>query len=528
MTTTPEATETPQFHVAVIGAGFGGLGAGMALTRAGIDNFVILERAQDLGGTWHHNHYPDVGVDIPGVLYQFSYELNPNWSRTFPKGAEIKAYADACADKYRLREHLTFGIEVLARTWDETHHLWRLTTSDGAEVTARFVISAVGGFVEPKEPDIAGLAGFAGKVIRTQNWDHDYDLTGKRVAVIGTGATSVQMIPEVAKVAMSLDVYQRRAIWVFAKPDFTIPGVVQTLFRHAPWLQRGIRFAVSTPVDGALVAISSVGTWIAPLTTVVSGACRAYLFTQVRDKELRRELTPDYAYGCKRPGLSNVYYKAFTRPNVELITSGIAEVTPHGIRDVDGVVREIDVLVLATGFEMAGHPDVYRRKPIRGVDGFDLADFYQNNPAQAYEGVSLPGLPNHFMIFGPYSWNGSSWHVLVENVSRHAVRVIAEADRRGATAAEVTPAANKRYFDFIRERSKNALISGTQCAGSNTYYLDHHGDFSYLRPTSGSQATKASKSFLLSDYAFRTTEPASTCSTGAAAATPMVVERESV
>ncbi|MBJ8341845.1 NAD(P)/FAD-dependent oxidoreductase [Antrihabitans sp. YC3-6] len=501
--TRPTATSTtPQHEVVVIGGGVGGLGAGIALKKAGLDDFVIIERSDDIGGTWYNNHYPDVAVDVPGIAYQFSFEKNPNWSRTFPKGAEVKAYLDHCADKYKIRPHLRLSTEVMSRTWDEENHLWRLETDTGDVVTARYIISALGAFVEPRVPDIKGLESFQGKVIQTQHWDHNFDLTGKRVAAIGTGATSVQMIPQVARAAGHLDVYQRRAVWVFAKPDFKIPRVAQAALKYVPGLQTGVRGVVAGFVEVGLVAITVYGKQVAPISKIPAWATQAFLFTQVRDRTLRRKLTPEYGFGCKRPSVSNIYYKTFTRDDVELVTDGIAEITPTGIRDVNGVHRDADVLVLATGFEMAQSPRVFRMRPVKGRNGFDLADFYENERAKAYEGVSMPELPNTFMIFGPYAWSGSSWHVMVENVSRHAVRVITEARRRGATAVSVTPEANDRFYDFIRPRSSETMMHGRACANANSYYIDHHGDFSFLRPTTAYQATKASKTFPLDDYVY--------------------------
>lgn len=496
------SSNSPDHEIVVIGGGIGGLGAAIALKRAKLDDFVILERSADIGGTWFNNHYPDVAVDIPGIVYQFSFDKNPDWSRTFPKGAEVKAYLDGLADKYELRSHLRLGTEVMERVWDEANHIWLLGLADGSVLSARFVITALGAFVEPKLPDIKGLNRFAGKVIQTQNWDHDYELTGKSVAVIGTGATSVQMIPQVAKSAAHLDVYQRRAIWVFAKPDFAIPAVARWALRFIPGLQALIRGAVALAVEGGLVGITVYGKQVAPLTLIPNWGCRLFLFSQVRDRALRKKLTPGYGFGCKRPSVSNIYYKTFTKENVDLVTEPIAEITERGVRTSDGTERPVDVLVLATGFEMSQSPRVYRQRPVRGRDGFDLADFYEHERAKAYEGVAMPQLPNTFMIFGPFAWSGSSWHVMVENASRIAVRVIGEARRRGATAVAVSEEANDRFHDFIAPRATNTLMHGKACANANSYYIDHHGDFSFLRPTTAYQSTKASKTFSINDFVF--------------------------
>jgi cation diffusion facilitator CzcD-associated flavoprotein CzcO len=491
----------PDHRIAIVGAGFSGLGAAITLKRAGIYDFVIFERADDIGGTWRQNTYPDVAVDIPSFSYQFSFELNPNWSRVFAKGGEVKEYVDHVADKYEVRPHVRLNTAVASRAWDEDEQLWRLDLGD-REVTARYVIAAVGAFIDPRPPDIPGYDDFGGKVIRSQEWDHDYDLGGKRVAVIGTGSTAVQLIPPIARIAGRLDVYQRRPIWVFSKADYKIPRPVRWAFGHVPGLQRAVRFVASSIVETALVGIVTFGQRFKPLSTVPAWACKRFLHSQVKDPELRRKLTPDHGFGCKRPSVSNRYYRTFTRENVDLVTDGIERITPTGIRTVDGREREIDVLVLATGFRVSTEPENYRRWPVHGRDGFDLADFVEKEPLQAYEGVSIPGLPNQFTMFGPYSWTGSSWHVMVENQSRHIVRVLREAERRGAETVEIRPEANARFLEFVRHRAATGLPRSPTCSTANTYYLDHHGEISLLRPTSSVQAWWASRRFSLDDYEY--------------------------
>ncbi|MEO9329717.1 flavin-containing monooxygenase [Gordonia aurantiaca] len=492
--------------VIIIGAGFGGVGMAIALKRARIDDFVILERSEGVGGTWYANTYPDVAVDVPGIVYQFSFAKNPDWTRTFPKGAEVRAYIDGLVERYGLDDHLRLGHDVVCRQWDEDGQRWEVSLADGRTLTAQYVVSAIGAFVEPRRPDIPGLDDFEGTIIQSQRWDHDYDFTGKRAAVIGTGATSVQLVPKLAEQAGHLEVFQRRAIWVFAKPDFPIPRVARFAFRRLPFLQSVIRGIVAVLVEVGLVGITVYGKQIAPLTLVPNWACRLFLFTQVRDRELRKKLTPTYGFGCKRPSVSNVYYRTFTREDVDLVTEPIERVTPAGIRTADGVEHPIDVLVLATGFEMSQSPEPYRRRPLRGREGFDLADFYENDRAKAYEGVCMPQLPNHFMVFGPFAWSGSSWHVMVENAMRIVTTVITEADRRGATSVAVTEEANDRFFEFISERGKHTLMHGKACLNANSYYIDKHGDFGFLRPTTAYQSTRASKRIPMSDFEFRTVD----------------------
>jgi cation diffusion facilitator CzcD-associated flavoprotein CzcO len=495
------APPEPDHEVAIIGAGLGGIGMAIALRRAGIDDFVVLERASDIGGTWRDNRYPGIAVDIPAQAYQFSYELNPNWSRVFATGAEVKAYIDHCADRYDVRRFIRTDSEVSSRTWDEQAHLWRLQTP-GGELTARFVISAIGAFVNPKPAAIEGVESFEGPVLRSASWDPSVDLAGKRVAVVGTGASAIQIVPEVARVAARLDVYQRTPIWVGPKVDWPTPRAAKRFFRRFPAWQEALRVAVTRFVEAGLVGLVVHHDRFGWITRLGGWLGRNVWYRQVRDPDVRRRLTPGYEIGCKRPSVSNRYLWTFNRPNVELISEPIERVTPTGVRTPDGREREIDALVLATGFRMATDPENYRSNPVRGRDGFDLATFYAENRVRSYESVSIPGLPNHFMIFGPYGWTGGTWHTLVETASHHIVRVIDETRRRRATAVEVTEEAAERWTRFAVERLARSLWHTGSCEGANSYYFDHHGDTPFLRPTSSRQAWRAARTFPLDDYAF--------------------------
>jgi cation diffusion facilitator CzcD-associated flavoprotein CzcO len=492
----------PDHEIAIIGAGLSGLGMGAALRRAGIEDFVIFERADDVGGTWHANIYPGVGVDIPAYAYQFSYELKPDWSRVFPKGKEVKSYIDDFTVKYRLTAHIRFHSEVAARSWDEEHHFWHLRIGD-AEVTARFVVSAIGAFIDPKPVQIEGLEDFAGKIIHSACWDYSYDLADKRVAVLGTGASAVQIVPSIAREVAHLDIYQRTPIWVSPKFDPKVPAPVKQLFARIPATQRMARLLASAITELVVVFMVVNYRRVPFLARWGERNSRRWVAKSVRDPELRRKLTPDYGLGCKRPSVSNHYLRAFNRENVTLLTDPIQRITASGIRTADGSERPIDVLVLATGFRMASDPENYRRTPVRGRDGFDLATHYAENRLKSYEGITMPGLPNHFMIFGPYGWTGASWHVLVQTASRHITRVIQEARRRGATHVEITPQAVDRFHALVQKRMAGSLWFTSDCASANSYYFDHHGDVPFLRPTSGRQAQRASRSFPLEDYRYR-------------------------
>jgi cation diffusion facilitator CzcD-associated flavoprotein CzcO len=498
---TPTVT-TPDHEVAIIGAGLSGIGMAIALRRAGVEDFVVLERGSDIGGTWRDNTYPGIAVDIPAQAYQFSYELNPDWSRVFARGAEVKSYIDRCADRHDVRRFVRLDSEVSSRTWDESEHLWRLQVGD-RELTARFVISAVGAFVNPKPAEIEGLDDFRGAVLHSAAWDHSVDLAGKRAAIVGTGASAVQITPLIAREVASLDVYQRTPIWVGPKLDPPTPRALQWLFRRFPRIQHAVRASLTRGVEAGLVGLvvhhDELG-WITRATGWL--ARNVWYRTQVRDPDVRRRLIPDYEIGCKRPSVSNTYLRTFNRPNVELITEPIERVVPQGVRTADGREREIDVLVLATGFRLATDPENFRRNPVQGRDGFDLATFYAENHVRSYESVSMPGLPNHFMIFGPYGWTGGTWHVLVETASHHIVRVIEEARRREATAVEVREEAAERWTSFAVQRLSRSLWSLGSCATANSYYFDQHGDTPFLRPTSSKQALHAARTFPLDDYVF--------------------------
>jgi cation diffusion facilitator CzcD-associated flavoprotein CzcO len=494
---------SPDHEIAIIGAGIGGIGMAIALRRAGLEDFAILERAGDIGGTWRDNTYPGIAVDIPAQAYQFSYELKPDWSRVFATGPEVKAYIDHCADRYDVRRHVRLDCEVLARTWDDDARLWRLSTPDG-EVTARYVISAIGAFVNPKPAAIAGLSEFGGDVLHSAAWDHSIALDGRRVAVIGTGASAVQIVPEIARRVGRLDVYQRTPIWIGPKPDLPIPHAVQRLFRRFPRFQDQVRRRATRDLEAGLVGlvlhhdrlgwITRLGGWLGR---------HVWYRMQVRDADVRRRLTPDYEIGCKRPSVSNSYLRTFNRRNVELVTEPIERVTARGVRTADGREREVDAIVLATGFRLATDPENYRQNPVRGRDGFDLATRYTEHRVRSYESVSMPGLPNHFMIFGPYGWTGGTWHVLVETAAQHIIRVIEAARERGATAVEVREEAADRWTAFAVERLSRSLWHTGSCATSNSYYFDHHGDTPYLRPTTAREAWRAARSFPLDDYEFR-------------------------
>jgi cation diffusion facilitator CzcD-associated flavoprotein CzcO len=493
--------ETPrqtQYDAVIIGAGFGGMGAAIQLKRSGYDNLLILEREDDLGGTWHVNRYPGLAVDIPSATYSYSFEPNPYWSRLFAPGPELKKYAEHVADKYDLRRHMRFGTYVESARWDEDSEHWVVTPRDGDPVTGRFLLTATGFLSQPKLPDIEGIDGFAGKVIHTADWDDDYDLTGKRAAVIGTGATAVQLIPTIADRLAELTVFQRTAIWVSPKLDGPVPGVVRRLFAGVPLTQLAARFVGTSILEILMVAgVLHYGS-IPAAHKLGAKVCRDHLRRQVKDPELRRKLTPDYSFGCKRPTFSNTYYPTFASGRARLETTPIARVEPDGIVTADGRRTEIDVLICATGFDLweTNFPAI----EVVGREGRNLGTWWRETRFQAYEGIAVPKFPNFFSLNSPYSYSGLSYFTTIESQMKHMARLLRHVQERGARTFEVTEEANARFLDRMTEKLGDSVFALGQCATSRSYYFNQHGEATLLRPTSTINAFREAGSFPLEDY----------------------------
>lgn len=489
-----------RYHdVVIVGAGFGGMGAAIQLKALGYDDLVLLDREDDLGGTWHVNHYPGLAVDIPSTTYSYWFEPNPYWSRLFATGDELKRYADHVADKYDVRRHMRFNVSVDGARFDEENQLWRVTLAGGETVSARFLITATGFLSQPKAPDIPGIDGFAGKTIYTVDWDDDYDPAGDRVGLIGTGATAVQLVPELAKSAADLTVYQRTPIWVAPKIDFNFAPAVQRLFARMPAAQRALRFVTDNFLELLTVAGVLKYPYFRRLSIAVMDLCKIHRFISVRDKQVRKKLTPDYDIGCKRPSWSNDYYRSFNRDHVHLEATGIERVEPDGIVTADGNKTAIDTLVLATGFDLweANFPAI----EIIGKNGRNLGKWWRENRFQAYQGVSIPAFPNYLSLASPYAFCGLSFFNTMEYQMRHIDRLFGELARRGATTFEVTEAANARFLDRMTERLDTSVFYAGDCAGSRSYYFNHHGEASLLRPTGVGNAIRDGARFPLDDYA---------------------------
>ena len=488
-----------QFDAVIVGAGFGGIGAAIQLKRMGYDNFVILDREDDLGGTWHVNHYPGLAVDVPTTTYSYFFEPNPNWSRLFSTGGEIKQYADDVADKYDVRRHMRFNTTVESARWDEDAKAWRVALAGGETLSTRYLITATGFLSQPHTPDIPGITDFAGKVIHTTAWDDGFDLDGRRVAIIGTGATAVQLIPELAKKAADLTVYQRTPIWVVPKLDFQISERAKRLFARLPLTQRAIRMVTDALYEFFIyVGLHHRQTLFRRLNVAASDLAKMHRFFAIRDPELRRQLTPDYDFGCKRPTFSNSYYRVFTKPHVHLQSSGIERIEPDAIVANDGTRTQIDTLVLATGFDLweANFPAI----EIVGREGRNLGKWWRDTRFQAYQGVSVPYFPNLLSLASPYAFLGLNFFNTMEYQMRHMDRLFGELQRRGATTFEVTEDANTRYLDRMTELIGDSVLTVGNCASSRSYYFNPSGEATLLRPMPTRQAIKEASEFPLSDY----------------------------
>lgn len=486
------------YEVIVIGAGFSGICAAIRLRQAGIHDFIVVDQADDSGGIWRDNTYPDVGVDIPIWGYCFSFEQNPNWMSSYPKGHELKTYADHCVKKYGVRPHLRLGTEVTGIRFDDTDDRWYMQTSKGP-MNARFVVHAYGALGKPKMPEIEGIDTFAGPVIHSARWDHSASLKG-RVGVIGTGSSAVQIIPEAAQTAEQLVVFQRTPIWVIPKPDFPVPRILRFGFKMLPFLLQIPRWIVLVWLE---LLYNAVFRFKAPFAvTFLEWAARTTLHAQVSDPELRAQLTPHYRFGCKFLTLSNKYYKTFARENVDLVSGDIASIDPAGVVTADGRHHEIDTLVLATGFEVF-EPSSLPRFPITGSGGVEVVDYLAANKNSCYEGVTTPACPNAFIIHGPYSMT-ASFFMTIENAVAHTVRCITEAHKQGATRVQVRTEAYTRFTEEMITRQAESIFYNSNCEQARSFYFDQFGDVPLFRPSTSIEARWRMRRFPLADYTFST------------------------
>lgn len=458
MSATP--ADSPEVDVAIIGSGFAGIGMGFRLKQAGMRDFVILDRAADVGGTWWWNTYPGCQCDIPSHLYSFSFALNPEWTRTYPLQGEIKGYLQRCAERFGLMPHIRFGHEVVSAIWDDTCGRWQIETSQEV-ITARVLVSAVGTLSEPRLPDIPGRDSFEGPSFHSAQWDHSVDLAGRRVAVLGTGASAIQIVPSIQPDVERLHVFQRTPPWIMPHSDRPITRVEQWLYRHVPLLQRIPRAFAYWYREVASPGFTRNIRLLRPLEF----HALMHMKRQVKDPKLRRELQPNYRIGCKRILPSNKWYPALQKDNVVLVTDAIANITPRGIRTVTGDEVEVDVIVYATGFEATDWP--FARRVI-GTDGKTLDEVWNGSP-QAYKNTTVPGFPNFFVVPGLQTGYSSQVFMIEAQLQYviDALRVMGNGH-----VIDVKYEAFRSWNDALQARMPRTVWMSGGCA---SWYVDRNG-----------------------------------------------------
>ncbi|QDQ97252.1 flavin-containing monooxygenase [Tomitella fengzijianii] len=456
----------------IIGSGFAGLGAAIKLDEAGQGDFLVLERGADVGGTWRDNTYPGAACDVPSQLYSYSFALNPDWSRSFSRQGEIQDYIRTIAERSGVLGRHRFGVEVLGADWDGDAAHWRVQTTDG-DYTADAVIAAVGALCEPALPDIKGISGFQGELFHSSQWNHDADLTGKRVAIIGTGASAIQIVPSIAADVAHLDVYQRTAPWVMPRADRRYSPAERFAFRHVPGFQRLARAGVYAMRETQVVGLARVPALLKPLQL----AARLHLRRGIKSRALRTKVTPDFTIGCKRMLISNDYYPALDRDDVDVVTDRIREVTAHSIITEDGSERAVDALIVATGFHVTDSPTF---EVIRGRSGDSLAETWRRIGMQAYKGTTVAGFPNMFFMVGPNTGLGhSSMVYMIESQINYVVDAVSTMHRRGLATVEVRGDVQDGYNrDLQHQLGPSVWMTG----GCASWYLDSHGNNTTLWP----------------------------------------------
>ena len=430
------------------------------LKQAGFEDFVLLEKGGGVGGTWYHNRYPGCACDIPSHLYSFSFEIKHDWTRPYATQPEIRPYFDHCAEKYGLLPHCRFHSGVSSARWDEERARWSLGLDSGEVVEADVVVSAVGMFNDLSWPEIEGLDSFAGKSFHSARWDWDHDLAGETVGVIGSAASAVQFVPEIVKTAGQVHLFQRSANWVLPKEDDPYTEEEMERFRTDPSASLKLRNAIYRRVDAGM-------TFSDPAALAETEAAGLAAIDEVKDPELRRKLRPQHPFGCKRPLISNDYYAAFNRPNLELVTDAIERITPDSIVTVDGQRRRVDTLIIATGFEATRYLSAI---DVSGRDGRSIEEAW-NDGARAYLGITTSGFPNLFMLYGPNTNNGSIL-AMIESQVEYSLQQIRRIAEERLAWIDVRPEPMESYNQEIQQAIANVDVWQQNC---NTYYRSPTG-----------------------------------------------------
>jgi cation diffusion facilitator CzcD-associated flavoprotein CzcO len=461
---------TQHTRIAIVGTGFAGLGMAIRLKEEGEHDFVLLERAAEIGGTWRDNTYPGCRCDVPSHLYSFSFAPNPNWSSTFSPQSEILDYLKDCAERFGVLPHVRFETELEGASWDDEDGLWRLETSQGP-LTAEFLVAAQGPLSEPSLPEVPGLDEFEGTAFHSACWDHDHDLTGERVAVVGTGASAIQFVPEIQPKVGKLHVFQRTPPWVIPHRNRPLKRWERALYRLFPPAQAAMRAGIYWARELFVLLFRHP-----PVNRLLEQLPLMHMRSQIEDPELRRKLTPDYRMGCKRILPADEWYPALAQPNVEVVTGGVTEVRPHSIVAEDGSEREVDTIIFGTGFHVTDVPIADRVE----ARGRTLADHWQGS-MQAYKGTTVAGYPNLFFLVGPNTGLGHTSIVfMIESQIAYVLDALRTMRRRGAEVLEVREEAQAAYNAELDRMTKGTVwVTG----GCTSYYIDRNGHNSALWPT---------------------------------------------
>jgi cation diffusion facilitator CzcD-associated flavoprotein CzcO len=480
--------------VLVIGTGFSGLCTAIRLKQEGISDFVILERASDVGGTWRDNHYPGCACDVQSHLYSFSFEKNPDWSRQFAPQPEIWSYLRRCAEKYGILPHVRFNANVVNARFDEASSNWVVSTADGRTFQGQVLVSGAGALSNPFIPDTPGLASFKGEVFHSAHWRHDVDLRGKRVAVIGSGASAIQFVPQIAPKVGTLDYYQRTPPWVMPKPDWARTAFAKNLMRKLPFVQTLARGLLYTKLEARVL-----GFVVTPkVMKVLEFVGRHHINKFIKDPAKVRAVTPNFSAGCKRVLVSNDYYGALARQNVNIVTDAIREVTPDGVVARDGQVRKADVIIFGTGFKVQ---ELVPRGAFVGTGGKDLADVWQRQGGpEAYLGLTVSGFPNLFFLMGPNTGLGhSSMVYMIESQVNYVMDAIRAMRAKGAALVDVRPEVQAQFVKTTQKRLA-ATVWGSGC---KSWYINESGKNTTLWPGFTFRYRAVTSQFTVGDYVIK-------------------------
>ncbi|MEO6884659.1 MAG: NAD(P)/FAD-dependent oxidoreductase [Jatrophihabitantaceae bacterium] len=459
--------------VLIIGSGFAGLGAAIRLAKDGRDDFLVIDRGSEVGGTWRDNTYPGAACDVPSHLYSYSFELNPNWSRSFSPQPEIQAYLRATADKYSVKEKHLFNTEVTLATWDGASSHWLVETTHG-KFSANVLVGAVGALCEPSLPAIKGIETFAGEVFHSSRWNHDAKLTGKRVAVIGTGASSIQIVPAIADRVAHLDVYQRTAPWVMPRHDRGYSKLESLAYKRVPFLQRVAREAIYWGRESFVLGFA----FQPKILLAAQQVAKRNIAKGITDPVLRKAVTPNWQIGCKRILISNQWYPTLAKDHVDLVTDGIREVRKNAIVTTDGTVREVDAIIVATGFHVTDSPTYDN---IIGADGRSMGEIWRENGQQAYKGAAVAGFPNLLFVIGPNTGLGhSSMVYMAESHLNYLSSALKQMDSNGLATFEVREDKQRAYNQHLQKQMQQTIWTTGGCA---SWYLDAHGNNTTLWPS---------------------------------------------